>query len=243
MGKFGSLSSPKKASCNRVVLPNLNFKPNVCRYLCDHTTGCEVNSFTADGNYGIVHVRQKNGGGGCRTHEGGSDTNKSTQGWTRRGIKTAPHPDSSGGRTDGLWSNFWRSDHWAMSSYAPPPLPQVRETVINDLSWSVWQRKKQQPRISQARNLFSSYFVLLFLRARIWGRVFFCFHFVCFVVLTGCFFPVQWEIQEEKKSPNDRVTLTQPTSSLRVLNVGGMNFTRIVHCSPRCFLSLVVLSM
>ena len=87
-GKFGSLS-PRKASCDRVALPNLNsFLASLMYavFLCGHTTGSasEAYSFTTDGN--IFNVRthftkcrvrtreggRGDGGGGWGGEEGGS---------------------------------------------------------------------------------------------------------------------------------------------------------------------------
>ena len=58
-------------------------------FLCDHATGCEAYSFTTDG-YGIFNAPTNLGA--CRTHEGGSGTNRSAQALTRRDRKTVPHP-------------------------------------------------------------------------------------------------------------------------------------------------------
>ena len=54
--------------------------------------------FTTDG-YRIFNVRTNRGA--CRTHEGGSGTNKSAQELTRRDRKTVPHSASPGDRTRG----------------------------------------------------------------------------------------------------------------------------------------------
>ena len=58
-------------------------------FLCDPTTGCEAFSFTTDG-YGIFNVCTNLGV--CRTHKGGSGTNKSAQQLTRRDRKNSPCP-------------------------------------------------------------------------------------------------------------------------------------------------------
>ena len=54
--------------------------------------------FTTDG-YGIFNNMRTNLGV-CRTHEGGSGTNKSAQELTRRDRKTAPHPAPLWDRTN-----------------------------------------------------------------------------------------------------------------------------------------------
>ena len=66
---------------------------------CLHTTGTEAYSFTTDG-YGIFNVRANMGA--CRTHEGGSGTNKPAHELIRRDRKTVANPAPPGDRTQGL---------------------------------------------------------------------------------------------------------------------------------------------
>ena len=75
--KVGLLSL-EKASSHSTVLPSLLFFPLVYSVFVFHTTGCEAYSFMTDG-YGIFNVHTN--WDACRTHEGGSGTNKSAQTW------------------------------------------------------------------------------------------------------------------------------------------------------------------
>ena len=106
-----------KANSHSTALPCFVFcfLPVSATLSCFHTTGCGAYSFTTDG-YGIFNVRTHLGA--CRTHEGGSGTNKSAQELTRRDRKTVPHPAPPGDRTQGL--RIWiptHYNHW--SSYDP----------------------------------------------------------------------------------------------------------------------------
>ena len=54
--------------------------------------------------YGIINVLTNLGV--CRTHEGGSGTNKPAQELTQRGRKTVSYPVLPGDQTQGLWVEF-----------------------------------------------------------------------------------------------------------------------------------------
>ena len=102
--KFGSLFFQRKASCDRVALPNriINYQPSVSTlvFSCDHTTCWKAYYFTTDG-YGIFNVRRNLGA--CRTHEGRPVANKSAKELTRTDVQTTvPRPAPPGDRTRGL---------------------------------------------------------------------------------------------------------------------------------------------
>ena len=101
-------------------LRRLNLVYAVC-LLCEHTTGCETYSFTTDG-YGIFNLRTNSGA--CRTHEMGSDTNKSVQELDGRDIIFFPC-SSSGLPRQGIEPRVFVRHYWPLS-YVPRPPPSSK---------------------------------------------------------------------------------------------------------------------
>ena len=77
-------------------------------FSCFHTTVCEAYSFKTDG-YGIFNVRTHVGA--CRTHEGGSGTNKSAQELTRGTEKLFLAPPRKGIEPKTFGFQFRLSNH------------------------------------------------------------------------------------------------------------------------------------
>ena len=103
-------------------------------FSCFHTTDCEA-SFTTDG-YGIFNVHTNLGT--CRTHKGGSGTNKSAQ-VDLEGQKTVsyPAPPWDWGSNPGSSDLNSDSDHWA----TPPPSWATAQVSL--LFWS--QKQENTP--------------------------------------------------------------------------------------------------
>ena len=77
-------------------------------------------SFRTDG-YGIFNVRTNLGA--CRTHEGGSGTNKSAQELTRRDKISLSYPAPPGDQTQGLWM---KNSNTLTTELCPPSVEHIQ---------------------------------------------------------------------------------------------------------------------